>query len=149
MNILRRLPLSRLLLLCALVVAIGVSATALAFALGSGPTPPPKPLPEAVHDALTAPAVEGVSASVKLTDHLLEGASLAGEQGEAGQLAASPLLSGVQRSSRAAALRACPRALDPRDPMQREDDANDGQFSWSACICGSIPLSHAARRWHH
>ena len=36
-NILRRLPLSRLLLLCALVVAIGVSATALAFALGSGP----------------------------------------------------------------------------------------------------------------
>ncbi len=94
MNILRRLPLSRLLLLCALVVAIGVSATALAFALGSGPTPPPKPLPEAVHDALTAPAVEGVSASVKLTDHLLEGASLAGEQGEAGQLAASPLLSG-------------------------------------------------------
>ena len=51
MNILRRLPLSRLLLLCGLIVAIGVSATALASAVGSGPTPPPKALPQAVHDA--------------------------------------------------------------------------------------------------
>ena len=56
MNILRRLPLSRLLLLCGLVVAIGVSATALAFALGAGPKPPPKPLAEAVHDALARAA---------------------------------------------------------------------------------------------
>jgi outer membrane lipoprotein-sorting protein len=95
MNILRRLPVSRLLLLCALVVAIGVSATAIAFALGSGPTPPAKALPVAVHDALTAPQVEGVSASVKLTDHLLEGASLASEGGEAAGLSSSPLLSGA------------------------------------------------------
>src|SRR5664280_1206802 len=75
-NILRRLPLSRLLLLCSLVIALGASATAIAFALGSGPTPPPKPLAQAVHDALAAAPVEGVSANVKLTDHLLEGASL-------------------------------------------------------------------------
>ncbi|HEY1584240.1 MAG TPA: hypothetical protein VGH63_01060, partial [Polyangia bacterium] len=61
MNILRRLPLSRLLLLCALVVALGASATAIAFALGSGPTPPPKPLAQAVHDALGGAPVEGVS----------------------------------------------------------------------------------------
>jgi len=95
-NILRRLPLSRLLLLCALVVAIGVSLTALALALGSGPTPPPKPLAQAVHDALAAPPVEGVSATVKLTDHLLEGADLAsGSGGEAGRLSSSPLLSGA------------------------------------------------------
>ena len=40
MNILRRLPLSRLLLLCALVVGIGVSATAIALALGAGQKPP-------------------------------------------------------------------------------------------------------------
>ena len=51
--LLRRLPLSRLLLLCGLVVAIGISVTALAFALDTGPTPPPKPLAEAVHDALS------------------------------------------------------------------------------------------------
>ncbi|HEX3434098.1 MAG TPA: DUF2092 domain-containing protein [Solirubrobacteraceae bacterium] len=97
MNILRRLPLSRLLLVCAGVIAIGASATAIAFALGAGPTPPAKSLPQAVHDAFTAAPVEGVSASVKLTDNLLEGASLAsgGNGGEAGQLSKSPLLSGA------------------------------------------------------
>jgi outer membrane lipoprotein-sorting protein len=98
-NILRRIPLSRLLLLCALVVAIGVSATALAFALGSGPTPPPKPLAEAVHDALGAPQVEGFSANVQLTDHLLEGANLAsgasGGGGASNGLTSSPLLTGA------------------------------------------------------
>jgi outer membrane lipoprotein-sorting protein len=84
-----------LVLLCALVVALGTSATAIAFALGSGPTPPPKPLAQAVHDALGAAPVEGVSASVKLTDHLLEGSELASGGGEAGQLSQSPLLSGA------------------------------------------------------
>jgi outer membrane lipoprotein-sorting protein len=97
MNVLRRLTLSRLLLLCAAVIGIGASLTAIAFALGSGPTPPPKPLAQAIHDALVAPQVEGVSANVKLTDNLLEGANLAGggNGGEAGQLSQSPLLSGA------------------------------------------------------
>jgi outer membrane lipoprotein-sorting protein len=96
-NILRRLPLSRLLLVCALVAVLGGSLAALALALGSGPTPPRKPLAQAVHDALGAPPVEGVSANVKLTDDLLEGADLAsgGNGGEAGQLSQSPLLSGA------------------------------------------------------
>jgi len=94
-NILRRLPLSRLLLLSGLVLVIGISATALASALDSGPTPPARPLAVAVHDSLAAPSVEGVRATVQLTDHLLEGASLASGGGEAGQLAASPLLSGA------------------------------------------------------
>jgi outer membrane lipoprotein-sorting protein len=95
MNILRRLPLSRLLLLCALVVAIGISATALALAVGSGPTPAPKPLADALHDALAAPRVAGVSARIQLTDHLLEGANLASGSGEASQLSTSPLISGA------------------------------------------------------
>ncbi len=95
-NFLRRLPLSRLLLLCGVLIAVGVGATALAAALGVGPTPPPKPLAEAVHDALAAPAPEGVSARIQLTNHLLEGASLAdGAGGEAGQLASSPLVTGA------------------------------------------------------
>jgi outer membrane lipoprotein-sorting protein len=94
-NILRRLPLSRLLALCAAVVVAGVSLTALAYALGSAPTPPAKPLAQAVHDALAAPPVQGVSASVKLTNHLLDGANLASGDGEAGQLSQSPLLSGA------------------------------------------------------
>ncbi len=92
---LRRLPLSRLLLVCGLVVVLGISLTAIAFALGTGPTPPAKPLPEALHEALTAPPVDGVSARIQLTDHLLEGANLAsGSAGTAGGLSSSPLLNG-------------------------------------------------------
>jgi outer membrane lipoprotein-sorting protein len=95
-NVLRRLPLSRLLLACGVVVALGASLTALASALGSGPTPGPASLADAVHGALTAPQVEGFSARVKLTNHLIEGSELAsGSNGEAGQLAKSPLLSGA------------------------------------------------------
>jgi outer membrane lipoprotein-sorting protein len=94
-NILRRLPLSRLLLLCGVVIVVGIGATALALAVGAGPTPPPKPLAGAVHDALTAPKADGVSARIQLTNHLIEGASLASGGGEASQLASSPLLSGA------------------------------------------------------
>jgi outer membrane lipoprotein-sorting protein len=96
-NILRRLPLSRLLLVCGLVVAIGVSATAIAFAVDSGPTPPAKPLAEAVRSTLVgaqATKFEGVSASIQLTDHLLEGASLA-SGGGGGGLTSSPLITGA------------------------------------------------------
>ncbi len=92
---LRRLPLSRLLLLCGVLIGVGIGATALATALGVGPTPPPKPLADAVHDALATQPVEGVSAQIQLTDHLLEGANLASGGGEASQLTSSPLLSGA------------------------------------------------------
>lgn len=95
MNILRRLPLSRLLLLCAVAIVVGIGATALALAVGTGPTPPPKPLSDAIHDALSAPKQEGVSARIQFTNHLLEGANLASGGGEAGQLASSPLISGA------------------------------------------------------
>jgi outer membrane lipoprotein-sorting protein len=95
-NILRRLPLSRLLLSCGLVLVLAGSATALAFALDSGPRPLPKPLASAVHDALAGPPVEGFSANVKLANRLVEGANLAsGGNGEASQLSSSPLLSGA------------------------------------------------------
>jgi outer membrane lipoprotein-sorting protein len=98
-NVLRRLPLSRLLLLCGVALAVGIGSTALALALGGGPTPPPKPLADAVHDALVGAdghPVEGVSARIQFTNHLIEGASLAsGSGGSAGQLASSPLLSGA------------------------------------------------------
>jgi len=80
------------------VVILGISITALAFALSTGPRPPAKPLAQAVHDALAGASgqpVQGVSAQVQLTDHLLEGANLASGGGEASQLASSPLLSGA------------------------------------------------------
>lgn len=97
MNVLRRLPLNRLLLLCALVVVLGVSATALASALGSGSVPPAKPLAQAVHDALGGAGgeqIQGVSAHIQLTNHLLEGANLATGGGAGGEIASSPLLAG-------------------------------------------------------
>jgi outer membrane lipoprotein-sorting protein len=97
-NIFRRLPLSRLLLVCVLVVAIGVSATAIASAVDSGPTPPPKPLAEAVHSTLVGAQttkLEGLSASIQLTDHLLEGASLASGGGGGGGITSSPLIAGA------------------------------------------------------
>jgi outer membrane lipoprotein-sorting protein len=94
MNFLRRISLSRLLLLCGLVVAIAISAATLASALGTGATPAPKPLAQAVHDALAAPKVDGVSANITLTNHLLEGANLASSGGEGGGPASSPLLNG-------------------------------------------------------
>src|ERR1700734_2015098 len=94
-NLLRRLPLSRLLLLCGLVIALGASATAIALAVGAGPTPPPKGLADAVHDALSASPVEGVSASVQLTDHLLEGANLTSGGNGGGGLTSSPLVTGA------------------------------------------------------
>lgn len=95
MNILRRISLSRLLLLCGLVVAIGVSATAIAFAVDSSAPPPAKPLADAVHDALSATPVEGVTAHIQFTDHLLEGANLSSGGGPAGELSSSPLISGA------------------------------------------------------
>jgi outer membrane lipoprotein-sorting protein len=94
-NALRRLALSRLLLLCGLVVAIGASATALASALDSGPVPASKPLAEAVHDALAGGPVAGFSARVRLTNHLVEGTELAGGDGAGGGVAGSPLLTGA------------------------------------------------------
>src|SRR6266487_1610464 len=80
MSYLRRIPTRRLLALCAtLVVVLAGSAAAIALAAGgSGPTPPPKPLAQAVHDALAAPAVDGVTARITFTNHLIDSASLQG-----------------------------------------------------------------------
>ena len=94
MNIFRRLPLSRLLLLCGVMLITGISATAIAFALGSAPVPPAKPLADAVHDALAAPPVQGISARVTLTNQLLEGVNLATGSASGGELASSPLVKG-------------------------------------------------------
>jgi outer membrane lipoprotein-sorting protein len=126
-NILRRLPLSRLLLLCVLVIAIGVSATALAFALGGGPTPPPKPLAQAIHDALASgrgESIEGVSASIQFTDHLLEGANLANGDGGGGggEITSSPLVTGA--SGRLWI------AKDGHARLELQSEAGDTQILW-------------------
>ncbi|MGA8803181.1 MAG: hypothetical protein WB866_00705 [Solirubrobacterales bacterium] len=87
MKYLRRISTSRLLALCAATVAFGVGAVALAMAAtGGGPKPPAEPLPVAVHGALTAPTVQGVSARIQFTNHLINGSSVQG---------ADPILSGA------------------------------------------------------
>ena len=85
---LRRLPTFRLLTLiaAALVILGGGAAIAMAALGGSGPTPPAKPLDAAIHDALTAPAVDGVTARITFTNHLIDQSSVGGT---------SPLLNGA------------------------------------------------------
>lgn len=124
MNALRRLPLSRLLLLCATIVAVGVGATAIALAVDSGPTPPPKPLAQALHDALVAHKPDGVSARIQLTNHLLEGANLAsgGGGGEASQLSSSPLISGASGRLWVAS--------DGRARLELQSEKGDTQVLW-------------------
>src|SRR5437588_3309874 len=122
MNILRRLPLSRLLVLCAAAVALGGSLAAIGLAAGSGPVPGPAKLATAVHEALATRPVEGVSATVTLTDHLVEGANLASGGGEAGQLSSSPLLSGA--SGRLWI------AKDGRARLELQAEKGDTQVMW-------------------
>src|SRR3954465_12292756 len=87
MTFLRTISGARLAALCASVVAIAGGGTAIAVA-GSdgGPPPPPKPPARAVHDGLTAPEVQGITARVKFTNHLIDTSGIHG---------ANPLLSGT------------------------------------------------------
>jgi outer membrane lipoprotein-sorting protein len=72
LTFLRRISTRQLLALAAVVVAIAAGTTAIAIAAaGGGPTPPPKPLDEALHDALAAPPVAGISARVHFTNGLI------------------------------------------------------------------------------
>jgi outer membrane lipoprotein-sorting protein len=85
-SFLRTIPTARLVALCASAAALAAGGTAIALAGGSGPTPPAKPLAAAVHDGLTAPATQGVTARVKFTNHLVDSSGIHG---------ANPLLSGA------------------------------------------------------
>lgn len=95
-SFLRRLPLSRLLLLCAVLIGAGVLGTALASALGGDPKPAPKPLAQAIHDALSAPRPQGFSAHVTFVNHLVEGATLQGQQGGGSGAGGNPIISGAE-----------------------------------------------------
>jgi hypothetical protein len=94
MSYLRRISTRRLLGLCAGVAAAGVATAALALAAtGGGPTPPPKQLPVAIHDALAAPQVPGVTARIQFTNNLITSSSVQGSDplltGGSGRLWAS------------------------------------------------------------
>lgn len=76
---LRTTSTRRLVVACLAAVAAGGSATAIAIAAtSSGEVPPAKALAAAVHDALTAPEVEGVTARITFTNKMLDGGSVHG-----------------------------------------------------------------------
>src|SRR3954467_13378986 len=83
MRSVRRHPLAAVLALSGL---LGVVASAGA-AIGGGEKPKKRPLAAAVHRALTAPAVQGVTARIRFTNSLI-GAEALGH-------GASPLMSGA------------------------------------------------------
>jgi outer membrane lipoprotein-sorting protein len=85
-SFLRTISTTRLVAVSASAVALAAGGTAIALAGGSGTTPPAKPLAAAVHDGLTAPETQGVTARVKFTNHLVDSSGIHG---------ANPLLSGA------------------------------------------------------
>ena len=91
MRFLRTAPTRRLLaVIFGLLTAIA-AGTALAFAAaGSGPVPSPLPLAQAIHAGLAAPKVQGITARVTFTNHLIDASNLQGTdpilQGASGRL---------------------------------------------------------------
>jgi len=57
------------------IMLVALTVTAFALARGNGNTPPKRSLAVALHNALTAPAVAGVSAQFTVSQHLLPGSS--------------------------------------------------------------------------
>ncbi len=102
MTFLRRISTRRLLAICALTLTIVIGGTAVALATsGGGPKPAPEPLANAVHDAVEAPTVPGISAEIHFTNNLIDASSLEGKDpilaGADGRLWASPAGGGKLR----------------------------------------------------
>jgi len=88
MAFLRTVSTRRLLALIAACLAVAVGGTAIAVAASSGgPVPKAEPLAQAAHGVLAAPAVNGITADISFTNHLIAASNL----GEA----SSPLLTGA------------------------------------------------------
>jgi hypothetical protein len=97
----------------AAAVAAGTAVTA----FGSSGTPPPaKPLAQAVHDALSAPGPDGVTARVEFTNNLFPSGALLGQAG-------SPLMSGA--SGRLWVTN------DGHGRIELQSDAGDAQIVWT------------------
>jgi outer membrane lipoprotein-sorting protein len=79
MRYLRTASTRRLLAMIAGVIAAIAVGTAIAVAAaGSGPVPKPKPLARAIHDALTAPPIDGITARISFTNHLIDSSNIQG-----------------------------------------------------------------------
>jgi outer membrane lipoprotein-sorting protein len=91
MRFLRTASTGRLLaLLVGLVVAIAAGSAIAVAASGPGPVPKHRSLAAAVHKALSAPSVSGISARISFTNNLIDASNLQGSdpilQGASGRL---------------------------------------------------------------
>jgi len=87
MKFLRTVSTQRLLAsIAGLVLAAGAGTAIAVAASGSGPVPAKKPLARALHDALAAKSISGISANVTFTNHLIDASNLQGSD---------PLLTGA------------------------------------------------------
>ncbi len=101
MKRLRTLPTTRLLLLVFALLVVSAGGAALAVASGgSGPTPPPEPLAQALHDAVAAPAPDGITARITFTNKLFPSGALVGQAGSSLMSGASGPPLGDRRRSR-------------------------------------------------
>jgi outer membrane lipoprotein-sorting protein len=93
MSVFRRLSARGLAVLIGSIATFGVVAAVVAMTAfgGSGSTPPAEPLSQAIHDALSATPVDGVTARISFTNNLLGASALGSLAGSSG----SPLLSGA------------------------------------------------------
>ena len=90
MRFLRTASTGRLLALIGAVIAVIAAGTAIAVAAtANGPVPKAKPLARAVHDALAAKPVKGITADISFTNNLISSDDLPGET-------ADPLLQGTR-----------------------------------------------------
>jgi len=115
----RQLSTRRLVLLVAAFAVVAAAAGTIAVTAfgGGGPTPPPKPLAQAIHDALTAPEPQGITARVKFTNNLFPSGALLGQAGSA-------LMSGA--SGRLWLTN------DGRGRLELQSDAGDAQLTWNS-----------------
>jgi outer membrane lipoprotein-sorting protein len=79
MKFLRTISTRRLLaLIVGFVTAIAAGAAIAVAAAGTGPVPRPKPLARAIHDALNGPKLNGISARISFTNHLIDSTDIQG-----------------------------------------------------------------------
>jgi outer membrane lipoprotein-sorting protein len=106
-----------LLALATAIVVLAIAGTAIAVAASNGgPTPPPKALPDALHDAVTAPEPAGITARVAFTNNLFPGGALT-----AGRTSAL-MSSGTGRLW---------LTNDGRGRLELQSEAGDAQIVWN------------------
>jgi outer membrane lipoprotein-sorting protein len=113
MRRLATLPARRLWAIAAAVVLVAAGGGIAQAALSGAPTPDPKPLNAAIRHAVNAPDVQGITARITFTNHLLP-------SGSTGRGGSTPLLTGATGRLWLAA--------DGRARLELQSDSGDAQI---------------------